>query len=64
MTDWITRNIGMFSGAEQTRNFREMSTVYPVRVIRRAPTPSPLEPGPGHDERCRRTSSSAGGLPG
>jgi CubicO group peptidase (beta-lactamase class C family) len=46
MNDWITRNVGMFSGAEQTRNFREMSTVYPVRVIRRAPTPSPLEPGP------------------
>ena len=46
MTDWITRNIGMFGGGEQTANFRQLSTVYPVRVIRRAPTPSPLPAGP------------------
>ena len=46
MNDWITRNIAMFRGGEQLANFREMSTIYPVRVIRRAASPSPLPPGP------------------
>jgi len=42
MTDWITRQTRLFRGGEQVENFRQMSTIYPVRVIRRAPTPSPL----------------------
>ncbi len=45
MTDWITRNIRIFGGGPQVENFRQMSTVYPVRVIRRAASPSPLPQG-------------------
>jgi CubicO group peptidase (beta-lactamase class C family) len=47
MTDWITRNPALFRGGPQVENFREMSSIYPVRVIRRAPSPSPLPEGPG-----------------
>ncbi|HEY1926771.1 MAG TPA: serine hydrolase [Caulobacteraceae bacterium] len=46
MNDWITRNIGLFRGGPQVENFREMSTIYPARVIRRASSPSPLPQGP------------------
>jgi hypothetical protein len=46
MTDWITRDTGMFRGGQQVENFREMSTIYPVRVVRRAALPSPLPHGP------------------
>jgi CubicO group peptidase (beta-lactamase class C family) len=45
MTDWITRDTGLFRGGPQVENFRQMSTVYPVRVIRRAASPSPLPQG-------------------
>jgi CubicO group peptidase (beta-lactamase class C family) len=47
MSDWVTRNTAMFRGGEQVENFRQMSTIYPVRVIRRAPSPSSLPRGPG-----------------
>ena len=46
MTDWITRNAGIFGGGPQVENFRQMSTIYPVRVIRRAASPSTLAQGP------------------
>jgi CubicO group peptidase (beta-lactamase class C family) len=46
MSGWTTRNTGLFRGAEQVENFRRMSTIYPVRVIRRAASPSPLPQGP------------------
>jgi len=45
MTDWITRQTRLFRGGEQVENFRQMSTIYPVRVVRRAPAPSPLPRG-------------------
>lgn len=46
MNDWVTRNTQMFRGGEQVENFRQMSSIYPVRVIRRATPPSPLPRGP------------------
>ena len=46
MSDWITRETGLFRGGEQVENFRRMSTIYPVRVIRRSSSPSPLPAGP------------------
>lgn len=42
---WTTRNPRLFSGAEQVANFREMSNIYPVRVIRRSSRPAPFERG-------------------
>jgi CubicO group peptidase (beta-lactamase class C family) len=45
MADWITRETRLFRGGEQVENFRRMSTIYPVRVIRRASSPSTLERG-------------------
>ena len=45
MTDWTTRDAGMFRGGEQVENFRQMSTIYPVRVVRRSSSPSPLLAG-------------------
>ena len=36
---WTTRNTRLFSGAEQVANFRAMSSIYPVRVIRRSSKP-------------------------
>ena len=47
MNDWITRNPALFRGGPQVENFRRMSTIYPVRVIRRSSAPSPLPQGPG-----------------
>jgi CubicO group peptidase (beta-lactamase class C family) len=47
MPDWITRNPALFGGGPQVETFREMSMIYPVRVIRRAAAPSPLPRGPG-----------------
>jgi hypothetical protein len=44
VSDWVTRNTGLFRGGAQVENFRQMSTIYPVRVIRRATAPSPLPP--------------------
>jgi hypothetical protein len=46
MSHFITRNIAIFGGGEQAENFRQMAMVYPVRVVRRAATPSPLPPRP------------------
>ena len=43
---WTTRQINLFGGGPQVENFREMSTIYPVRVIRRSSKPVPLQPGP------------------
>ncbi|HEX3407129.1 MAG TPA: serine hydrolase [Caulobacteraceae bacterium] len=43
---WTTRQIHLFGGGSQVENFREMSTIYPVRVIRRSSRPVPLRPGP------------------
>jgi hypothetical protein len=43
---WTTHNPALFRGGPQVENFRRMSTIYPVRVIRRAPKPSPLPNGP------------------
>jgi CubicO group peptidase (beta-lactamase class C family) len=42
---WTTRNPRLFSGAEQVANFRAMSSIYPVRVIRRSSKPSILPRG-------------------
>jgi len=43
---WMTRPIHLFGGGSQVENFREMSTIYPVRVIRRSSRPVPLRSGP------------------
>jgi CubicO group peptidase (beta-lactamase class C family) len=45
-TQWTTRNTHLFSGQEQVLNFRSMSTIYPVRVVRRSSRPSTFERGP------------------
>ncbi|HWF76926.1 MAG TPA: serine hydrolase [Caulobacteraceae bacterium] len=45
MAGWLTHNPALFRGGPQVENFRSMSTIYPVRVIRRAPKPSPLPAG-------------------
>ena len=42
---WMTRPTSLFRGGSQVENFREMATIYPVRVIRRASTVAPFEPG-------------------
>jgi len=42
---WTTRPLQMFRGAPQVENFRSLGSIYPVRVIRRARTQSPLERG-------------------
>src|SRR5690242_14840821 len=44
-TIWTTRNTRLFSGGGQVENFREMSSIYPVRVVRRSSRPQPLERG-------------------
>lgn len=46
---WATRPLQLFSGAPQVENFRSLGAIFPVRVIRRARTPSPLESGPAFD---------------
>jgi CubicO group peptidase (beta-lactamase class C family) len=43
---WMTRQTHLFGGRSQVENFREMSTIYPVRVIRRSSRPVPLRSGP------------------
>jgi CubicO group peptidase (beta-lactamase class C family) len=45
MAGWLTHNPALFRGGPQVENFRSMATIYPARVIRRAPTPSPLPQG-------------------
>jgi hypothetical protein len=42
----MTRPIHLFGGGSQVENFREMSTIYPVRVIRRSAKPVLLTSGP------------------
>jgi hypothetical protein len=42
----MTRPLNLFGGGSQVENFREMSVIYPVRVIRRSSTPDPLRAGP------------------
>ena len=42
---WITRPIGLFEGGSQVANFREMATIYPARVVRRAARAAPFEAG-------------------
>ena len=46
---WATRPLQLFSGAPQVENFRSLGAIFPVRVIRHARTPSPLESGPAFD---------------
>jgi CubicO group peptidase (beta-lactamase class C family) len=41
----MTRPTGLFRGAPQVQNFREMATIYPVRVIRRSSQPAPFDAG-------------------
>ena len=42
---WMTRPTGLFQGGSQVENFREMATIYPVRVVRRASKAAPFETG-------------------
>jgi len=42
---WITRPTRLFRGDPQVVNFREMATIYPVRVVRRASRAAPFAPG-------------------
>jgi CubicO group peptidase (beta-lactamase class C family) len=44
-SNWTTRQIHLFGGGPQVENFRHMSTIYPVRVIRRSSMPVPLRSG-------------------
>lgn len=44
-SNWTTRPINLFGGGPQVENFREMSTIYPVRVVRRSSRPVPLRSG-------------------
>jgi len=48
-THWTTRNTRLFSGIEQAKNFREMSSIYPVRVVRRSTRAKPFERGQAID---------------
>jgi hypothetical protein len=43
---WATRPLQLFNGAPQVENFRSLGAIFPVRVIRRARTQSPLESDP------------------
>lgn len=43
---WMTRPMNLFGGGAQVENFRQMSTIYPVRVIRRSSRPVPHPSGP------------------
>jgi hypothetical protein len=43
-TAWVTRPLGMFTGADQTENFRSLSTIFPCRVVRRAPVACAFPP--------------------
>jgi len=44
-SQWMTRPMGLFQGGSQVENFREMATIYPVRVVRRASKAAPFEAG-------------------
>jgi CubicO group peptidase (beta-lactamase class C family) len=36
---WVSKNIGMFTGADQTQNFRALAAIFPCRVVRRSDKP-------------------------
>ena len=66
---WVSRPLGMFSGADQTRNFRELAAIFPCRVVRRSEPPSRFARGtplqlPASYVHDGRTSSSAALLAG
>jgi CubicO group peptidase (beta-lactamase class C family) len=42
---WVTKPLGMFTGADQTENFRSLASIFPCRVIRRAERPYRFERG-------------------
>ena len=44
-SQWMTRPTGLFQGGSQVENFREMATIYPARVVRRASKAAPFEAG-------------------
>ncbi len=44
-TNWTTRSAGLFTGVEQVENFRQLSTIYPVRVVRRSTRPKTFAHG-------------------
>jgi len=44
-SQWTTRPIDLFGGGAQVRNFREMATIHPVRVARRAAEAAPFAAG-------------------
>jgi len=61
---WITRPLGMFTGVDQTQNFRELGTIFPCRVIRRSERPRRLLRGeplllPASYEHTGQRQSSA-----
>jgi hypothetical protein len=45
MNDWISHEPRLFRGGAQVENFRRMSSIYPVRVVRRSASPSALPEG-------------------
>lgn len=44
-SQWTTRPINLFGGGSQVENFREMATINPVRVVRRAAKAAPFAAG-------------------
>ena len=44
-SEWTTRPTGLFQGGSQVENFREMATIHPVRVARRAAKAAPFAAG-------------------
>jgi hypothetical protein len=42
---WLAQSSNLFSGAPQALYFRDFISAYPVRVVRRSPTPRPLLEG-------------------
>jgi CubicO group peptidase (beta-lactamase class C family) len=36
---WVSKPLGMFTGADQTENFRSLASIFPCRVVRRADRP-------------------------
>jgi CubicO group peptidase (beta-lactamase class C family) len=42
---WLTRDIRLFSGRDQTANFAQIAALYPVRVVLRSQRPSALPTG-------------------
>lgn len=42
---WVTKPLGMFAGEDQTQHFRELASILPCRVVRRAPNPARFHRG-------------------